>query len=448
MKFKAILPKENGFFYGSFVAMQDRLLQIGLLAFSISLAYGAAVQIIFPEGHLSPDSWSYLNIAYNLFEHQTFSQLIDYPNILDAMRTPGYPFLIYLFHWLKIGVYGIVLTQAIFFGLSAMMLFKILMDLLKSRELASLFSLFFVFDIPSIYMSSTVMTETIFVFLLLCSFYFALRVASSKSISIGIVAGVCLGAAALFRPIALYLGLIIPLTGFFLAKWKGSRSLVFVLSFALVCAPWMLRNQSNFGVFNLSLVGELNILFHTSSNILADVNGSSRQAEELKLRDKYFDENEWKEASYPKNFASAAHKELRLQLIEHPLVFVKLYCKSFVYFFTKPMRSYISEQFGWKKTGPWFPVEPNTRNQPTNPSWIWPLLLFQLGMLFILYLGFIPLSSILNKKDVVWLLLLGLLYFSSVSALTEADARLRVVAIPLIVMLSALGWKKRLLNEL
>jgi 4-amino-4-deoxy-L-arabinose transferase-like glycosyltransferase len=423
-----------------FQGMRTRSIQVFSFAFALSLMYSIVVQLVNPEGHFLPDSWSYLNIGYNLFYEGSYSQLIDFPDVIDSARTPVYPGIIWFFHTIGLGAFPLIILNSAFFGGSAVLIFQILIRLLGSKELATLGSLVFAIDLPSLYMSSTVMTESCFVFLLLSG----LRcfVDLKKGVWMGILAGILFGLAALTRPILFYFIPLLVFTPLLMRRIPWKTSILLVISFLALCSPWLIRNQKTFGIAGISTVGEVNLLLHTAANIRAESNGTSRAEEEANYRAQHFVADEWKQTTYPGKFSRTAKFEVLQAIQEEPLVFSKLWLKSCAFFFLKPMRAYFPVQFGLSEMNAWMPVEPNAGERPTDSLWVWLLVAYQLILLGLLYRGLLPLLRRSEMRGIVLLLFIALLYFAAVSALTEADARLRVSAIPLILMLSGMGWKK------
>jgi 4-amino-4-deoxy-L-arabinose transferase-like glycosyltransferase len=108
----------------------------------------------------------------------------------------------------------------------------------------------------------SIMTETLFTFLLLLTLLLLLKAGKSGHWGWALLAGVVLGAAALTRPVAQILVLAVPLAFLLYAPrawrrpWPVVRSSAIVgLGVLLVMVPWMLRNMAEHGT--LSAAGGL-----------------------------------------------------------------------------------------------------------------------------------------------------------------------------------------------
>ena len=113
--------------------------------------------------------------------------------------------------------------------------------------------------VSSVTYVSAVLTETLFVFLVVAHLAATMGLARRPSIGAGLLVGMTLGAAVLTRPIAMLLWIpgifYLILVWYFLPHERGApcrkRGWMSILLSVLVCTamvtPWMLRNQSMFG---------------------------------------------------------------------------------------------------------------------------------------------------------------------------------------------------------
>jgi hypothetical protein len=105
------------------------------------------------------------------------------------------------------------------------------------------------------------LTESLFVVLLTIAFDLfgrAIRAARGRD---ALACGLLLGLAILCRPIALGL----PLFSLLARNWKASR--LVLLGSAIVVTPWVARNALAVGLWDVSSVGAVNLLYHRASAV-------------------------------------------------------------------------------------------------------------------------------------------------------------------------------------
>ncbi|MEL6105618.1 MAG: hypothetical protein AAFU85_06265 [Planctomycetota bacterium] len=177
-----------------------------------------------------------------------------------AYRTPMYPWLIAA---TRLGfdrsLFPLVLIQSVLWlatiGLTALMSVWWTGD----RRNGWLTAALAVPLVSSVTYVSAVLTETLFVFLVVAHLAATMRLGRRPSVGAGLVVGITLGGAILTRPIAMLLwvpgAFYLILLWYFLPYERGApcrkRGWMSVLLSGLVCVamitPWMLRNQSMFG---------------------------------------------------------------------------------------------------------------------------------------------------------------------------------------------------------
>lgn len=438
--------------------MKNKILRIFILALSVRFVWFVFILIFNPnEGFLAIDSLGYLQIAENLKNYNSYSQGVygHESFVPDVTRTPAFPFLLYLFSMFNAPLWSIILFQLVISSASCAITYFISKKLTNS-EIISFFTTFiFVFDIPSICFSNYILTDTLFVFLLLLSITYAVKARSSKKIKFVLLSGSFLSLAALCRPMAAYL-----LIGYlfflldrvqYVYKVNMVRLLLFFVAFIFLLVPWLGRNYYVFKKPYLSTIAEVNLLFHTGANIRAIAEKKSIdkiQNEYWEISKKQFD---WKQPSEAIRFADYSRKESLKILKEHPLAFIKIYAGSVFLYFIKPLRGQIDIQFGIRQdfnslTGISDNRITSILHHPfQNTSLLTIILvLFQILLLLFVYLGILFLflnfkKVVLNKPFIVFLLAL-VIYFALTSSITEFDARFRMPTTPLLIILSGCGY--------
>lgn len=218
------------------------------------------------------DSSSYFDISQNLLHHGAYSIEIP-PQIPDSFRLPGYPFFLYFFQLLGLPVVVIVYLQMLFGSASVVLIYLIGKKFLPEK-VAFVAALLLCIEPTSVFFSTFVMSDTLFVFALLLSIYILLckpatgegkRPNFKKDLAYLFLAGALLGFAILARTIALYLPpLLVIAYGILYWRELGSvqkniaRVAVFALGILLIVAPWSWRNYVQFGVFDLSATPYVN----------------------------------------------------------------------------------------------------------------------------------------------------------------------------------------------
>ncbi|MFQ5707050.1 MAG: ArnT family glycosyltransferase [bacterium] len=232
----------------------------------------------------NPDSEGYLQIAENLNEHGQFSESIAPPLAPDNLRTPLYPLFLAAVLWLSGGsLVAVVVVQILLSSLTVVVVYlfgRILLSELSGRIAAVLLLL----DLSAFVFANGILTETLFALLFLVAVFALYRYFVSLKWSWLFVAAGVLGLAALCRPIALYfytpaLLLFVVRFGW---RWRAVRQwLVFSAAFAVVVAPWFVRNYVVFRVWNFTSIHYL----LNAAYLEADQRGLTVQQAELVLED-------------------------------------------------------------------------------------------------------------------------------------------------------------------
>ena len=431
------------------------------IAFGIRLAYALLVQYLYPNSIYLYDSWSYLNIAYNLFHDGVYTQMSASPQTPDSTRTPFYPIYIYLFHVLQLHGEWIVYVQAIVGALTASVATHCALLIKRNRFAAFLVGLTVAINIPSIFFANTVLTETWFSFFLVMACYYVIKSIKYEEPNNRILAIVFLVCAIYTRPGALYLLVAIPalivLYNQHGIKYELIQSIKLLVVTVLLLAPWFYRNKQTFGEPFFSSIAEVNYLFHTASNIKAQVNGTTRHEEEYNYRNA----KPLSELNFEHNahvipiFRNYAQKEVKSVVQEHPAIAAKIFAKSWVGFFIKPLRSYFNLQLKGKKLGDEKPLSMANGKQSylsglistltSDDVFVSVLVVLQLLFFILVYGSFLlslPLWFKQNPRVFIFLICV-ILYFSITSSITDLDARFRVPVVSLLVLLGYPFWEKR-----
>jgi 4-amino-4-deoxy-L-arabinose transferase-like glycosyltransferase len=186
---------------------------------------------------IASDSLEYLTLAKNLTFHHVFSFGSNPSELIPtAFRPPLYPALISLFWWSEEPPLTIVLFLQAFLGaLTVMLVYKLAVRHFN-RRVAVIAAIALSIEPFTINYTATVMTETLFTFLVVLAAYFW----DYKRYVIG---GFIFGLCALVRPTVVPFLILLPLLSIF-SVWSSYRKafLTIVLVAAATVSIWTVRN--------------------------------------------------------------------------------------------------------------------------------------------------------------------------------------------------------------
>lgn len=238
------------------------LLAVFLAALSLRLVFWARAATQ-PAASLTPDSVGYLAAADGLLDRGLF---LDETGALDTQRTPGYPVFL--------AAHRLLSRDARFSGLSQCLLDSAAAVLtasaaaaLTAHPWAWTAGFLYALDPMTAAHAPLVLSDTPFSFLMILCAWLLLR---AKSAPAAAAAGLALGAAALTRPVAVYLWL--PWSAALWWHW-GARRWAWALAFAAAAAAptalWCARNARVFGAFEISSMSGTNLYFWEAASVLA-----------------------------------------------------------------------------------------------------------------------------------------------------------------------------------
>lgn len=205
-----------------------------------------------------PDALGYDELAKSLIADHSFKHF-------DSFRTPGYPVFLSLFYWLLPGkIWTVLLVQTLISTFTVYIVFRTV--LLFSRFEISLIAAFLAaIDLHQAVYSVALLTETLFVVLLVSSLYFLIKAIKKEHLLSIIASAFFMGLATLVRPASFYLPLLIILLISLLSKRKLLNRLTevisFIIVFTLAISPWIYNNYSRYGTTELSTQTGSNLLF-------------------------------------------------------------------------------------------------------------------------------------------------------------------------------------------
>lgn len=222
---------------------------------------------------LGPDSPRYELLGLNIIRNGSFcANVVDdfsykppYGMGPEVARTPGYPLFLGLIYWfITYNPLVVVIIQLI---IDACLAYVIFYSSLKFTNLSVAFflGLGYAMNLRTPFVAGIIQTEQLFLlfqcFLFLAMFYMRTRTNLGSALAYGGALAVC----AYIRPHVLYYPVVV-LPVVLWEYFQGNRRClryfaVALLLFAILVAPWMVRNQVLAGRFTLSVLDDWNYGF-------------------------------------------------------------------------------------------------------------------------------------------------------------------------------------------
>lgn len=220
------------------------------------------------------DSTEYFYLARNLLEYRAFTLEPDKPFTApigalpigkpglfpESFRTPGYPLFVAVFFGIFRNLYAVSLLQMILSSLSVVFLYRIALRFFEKR-MSIIASVLFLLEPSSVFYSGIILSDTLFVFLLLGVILTFFSHRDKPAYWKMLIAGVILGYATLARSVAQFLPLFFITLLFFqyrlFSKYVWKYIGYFLIGFLLIVSPWMARNKFLFDSWQLSSVSAI-----------------------------------------------------------------------------------------------------------------------------------------------------------------------------------------------
>lgn len=391
------------------------------------------------QSHLTDDSIQYLTLADNLMEHGVFSQSYTAPLAPDVQRTPGYPlFLVLMGRFIPL----VLVVQHLLVLWTGYLLYRLLRRYMRERVARTGAWLYLLQPYPMIF-ASMVLSETLFIFLLVGALSFFLRwYARVRLLDLVLSLGL-LGLAAYVRPLAYPLllagGLLAVLKLFFRRRWQMIPGLaVLLLLPSLLLGPWLVRNHNLTGRYQLTSMGDMGMVH-------GRLGGLEAWRQQLPVEEHYF---------YMAGDSIAAQKIGLPAIREYPsgvrtheteTYDPRLKGITLAYFLSHPLDGlrFTARNLGAMLTGVGYGWARGLTHSETGARISAGL---QLGLNVLMYLGLlIALRWLRQWRPVHWIALVTVGLTLLISAAGWADGRYRVVIDPLLIIFVAYVLERRLL---
>lgn len=425
------------------------LLIILLLATTIRLVLFFAILIKNPDGIYVHDSYGYWNLGYNLTHSGVFSQSENIPLEPDYYRTPIYPIFIAFAELIGPEGFSIILLQIILAVLTCYFVYRIAHLLTANSFISNTAAFIVAIDLPSVALTNLVLSETLFTFLLVLSFYFFIRYFQTEKTSTLVFTAFFSGLLILCRPIAFFIPFLFS-TFLIYKSYRNTRNLFKLLILYsgivfLTLSPWLIRNKITFDHFFLSVIREHNLLNYQAGAVYAEVSNQPLPRTQSYLRWKTFKEFKGNAHEQPYKYAKYIEKEAWSIIADNPRIFLKEQVRQVVYFFLKPTRAYFEIQLGnWGNGYNTIPREFNVFHNfwKGTSKIILSLVLFQLFIMALVYILFLGGLLYMKKNQLqlpLVLFLFTIICFSLLNLPPITEARFRIPVVPFIAIISAYG---------
>lgn len=247
--------------------ISKRYAVIFILALGLRLSLFAYVVWVTNRGvfdFYGPDSRGYDRLAMNLLHYGVFSESPTAPFEPALYRTPVYPaFLAGIYSLFGHNINIAVIIQFVL-GAAMAVITAHLGRKLFGDTAGVIAGLIVAFDLLSMSLQLALMSETVFTFLLLVSFYFLIEYLKLEGRRQLVVSALLYSLAVLCRPVAQWFFLVI--IGLLFLRFRPAwakvfqASAVFLLLYAATIAPWIVRNYRVAGFVGLSALSEIQLV--------------------------------------------------------------------------------------------------------------------------------------------------------------------------------------------
>ena len=299
------------------------ILYFALWLFTIYLSNSQETRNLKPILPVMPqDSEEYERLSESLINGRGFMQYGE----VETLRTPGYPSFLALFKYTGQSYFAATLAQVILVFFSGILIRR-LGILFHSTRTGEIAAVFFLLSPSVIYLSLIILTDILFLFLLLLGFYLAVSLNQDldkkKFILKIIFASIIFALAIYVRPMGVF-ALPIFAAPFLAAKFsfkeKAKSIIVMILVILAVVSPWVIRNYKLVGVADFSSFKAINLAAYATPSFLSSENKTTPDEERANIeKSTGIPQSKWRDLQYSPKVASAAEKII----LERPFSYIK-----------------------------------------------------------------------------------------------------------------------------
>lgn len=403
---------------------------------------------------LAGDSMSYLKPGAELLRQGCFCS----EGVWEIDRTPGYP----LFAMMTGSLWGAVLltvfAQIALAALSVWLVKRISFELLRDARASVAAAWLMALEPLSLEYSLRVLSETLFVALLLVFLWGMLRFLAAPTMQKAVLAAASLAAMAYVRPVAYWL--VVPIVCL-LPMWTRTLSaegkqaqkrtgdrwkavVAFALVFLALVAPWQMRNLRAANYAGFSSIADKNLYFYEAGEVLAEQRHESLEAWQASVgKDDHArwamlhpEQLLWTETQHDQWLRREGLQVLR----QHPWIFLRTYVAGEIRLLLSPGASELFRLIGLRSSG----MDGPMRKPWTLPQWMMAGFMEAFLLLLYIFAGRALLAQRLRKerregRKALWLLAAIALYFLAVSGGGQAISRLRLPVMPILCIFAGEG---------
>lgn len=224
----------------------------------------------------NPDAQHYVRLGENVWQRGVYSRQETPPYAIDSHRTPVYPLIAGAVQAATGVIWPLYVLQALVQLLTALLVYDLGCRVWgNGAGLAA--ALLYVCDPLGILLNWQAMSECLFVFTSTLTVYLAVRAwqarESAHAVSSYASVGVAAGLAALTRPTALYLAVVLAavtagralLTRRRVAALAGALCILLVTCVTVL--PWVVRNHLRFGVARLTTIDSVALVYEAATSV-------------------------------------------------------------------------------------------------------------------------------------------------------------------------------------
>ena len=281
--------------------MRSTKILLTILAVALALRIGYVLTV----DQKTPwvDEVEYLALSEKILDGSGY---VDDVGQSTAFRPVGYP--LFLSGLRLLGIHSLTAIRIVqaFIGMGNVFLLFLLGTMLYSRN-AGLIAAGFAAIYPYfIFLPGTILASTWFSFILVAATILFIKGQRIGNKTLMLAGGVLLGYATLVRPSTLlFIGAVIVwlVLNTQDRKTLAVQSAIVVIAFSAVISPWMIRNYSRLGIFNLSTNGGRNLWLgnnekatpHTGSNLppTKEIEEQLNQAQNEVQKDQVYSRAAW-----------------------------------------------------------------------------------------------------------------------------------------------------------
>lgn len=433
-------------------------LAIALIAITIRLAPLLRSHLAF--AFRPDDSFEYLQLAAGMRDGCGFARRIDDScQPAEILRTPGYPLFLAAFDG---RVRWALAAQAIAGGVVCLLV----AGWVASRwnlTAAIAAELLIALDLPSIVMSSEVMSEALFQFAIAVALIPPLLASTRPRIAApsAVLAGVVAGFAILIRPIGIILPVLLPVP-FLMAHRldRRQRLMTGAIAFAipaLIVGGWSARNYHIARYPGLSTIGAINMYYYRAADIVARREGILLAATRASFGTRLgvpFERIYQAAVQSPELVRRMDRMGLRV-LEAHPLDAAAMTLQGCVYLALSPIRSPLAAMIGTVGASAGDGLNAGalsagrirqTLGTMLRSPVLSVLVLFEALLTLLMWTGIVEAlircARMRNEKYRLWVLYLTIagVVLMVLAAGGEADVRFRAPVVPLLAVVAAIGF--------